>query len=97
MANAGPNTIECIDPVTGKSKWQQRSPGGAHWGSLSLVDGLLYTTDQNGTTIVFQPNTDQFEQVAINKLEEPGNSTPAFADGAIYLRTFAHLYCIRGN
>lgn len=95
MANAGPNTIECIDPVTGKVKWQERSPGGAHWGSLSLVDGLLFTTDQNGMTIVFEPSPERFEKVATNALNDSGNSTPAFAESAIYLRTFAHLYCIR--
>lgn len=95
MANAGPNTIECIDPVTGKTKWQERSPGGAHWGSVSLVDELLYTTDQNGLTIVFRPNPERFEKVATNALNDAGNSTPAFAEGHIYLRTFSHLYCIR--
>ena len=95
VANAGPNTIECIDPATGKSTWAHRSQGGAHWGSLVYADGRLYTTDQNGTTTVFRPGSERFEQLAANHLGEPGNSTPAVANGEVFLRTFAHLYCIR--
>ena len=96
MANAGPNTIECIDPKTGTALWQQRS-GGAHWGSMVSADGRLYTTDQDGTTFVFRPNPDRYEPVATNRLDDPGNSTPAIVDGAVYLRTFRHLYCIRAQ
>ena len=97
LANAGPNTIECIDPETGESLWQKRSAGGAHWGSLVYADGRFYTTDQNGTTSVFRPNPEQFEAIATNQLGEPGNSTPAVTDDAIFLRTFAHLYCFRND
>jgi outer membrane protein assembly factor BamB len=95
MANAGPNTIECLDPVTGESTWKIRAPGGAHWGSLVYADGRLYAPDQGGNTVVFRPNPEMFERIAINRLNDPGNSTPAVADGAMYLRTFQHLYCIR--
>ena len=95
MANAGPNTIECIDPATGKSTWKQRASGGDHWSSTIFADGRLYATDQNGTTTVFRPNPEKFEPVSVNRLNDPGNATPAIADGTIYLRTFSHLYCIR--
>jgi outer membrane protein assembly factor BamB len=95
MANAGANTIECIDPATGKQLWQQRSPAAACWGSLVLAEGRLYTTDQEGATVVFRPNPEKFELLGVNKLNSPGNSTMAVADGSIYLRTFDSLFCIR--
>ena len=95
MANAGVNTIECIDSASGEPLWQQRTQGAAHWGSLVYADGRLYTTDQNGNTTVFQPNAEKFELIATNRLDDPGNSTPAIIDGVIYVRTFGHLYCIR--
>ncbi|HIF01016.1 MAG TPA: serine/threonine protein kinase [Planctomycetes bacterium] len=95
MANAGINTIECINPTTGESTWQQRIQGGAHWGSLVYADGRLYTTDQDGSTTVFRPNPEKFEAIATNRLNDAGNSTPAIIDGVIYVRTFGHLYCIR--
>lgn len=96
MANAGPNLFQCIDPATGKLAWQERSGGAACWGSMILADGHLFVTDQRGTTHIFQPNAERFERVAQNKLGERSNSTPAFSDGQIFLRTFQHLYCI-GN
>ncbi|WP_417395119.1 PQQ-binding-like beta-propeller repeat protein [Gimesia chilikensis] len=96
MANAGPNIVQCINPQTGEIVWQERSGGAACWGSLILADGHLFVTDQQGTTHVFKPNTERFETVAQNKLGERSNSTPAFSDGQIFIRTFQHLYCI-GN
>ncbi|MBN68111.1 MAG: serine/threonine protein kinase, partial [Gimesia sp.] len=63
---------------------------------LILADGHLFVTDQQGTTHVFKPNAERFETVAQNKLGERSNSTPAFSDGQIFIRTFQHLYCI-GN
>lgn len=94
MANAGVNTLECIDPESGERFWRVRSEGAAHWGSLILADGRIYGTDQQGTTHVFRPSTSGYEPLASNPLGEPGNATPAVADGQIFIRTFAHLYCI---
>lgn len=93
MANAGPGTLECIDPNDGSQKWETRGTGN-YWSSVVYADGKLFATDQNGTTTVFQPNGEQFEKIAVNSLNDPGNSTIAVADGAIYLRTFKRLYRI---
>ncbi|WP_339727293.1 PQQ-binding-like beta-propeller repeat protein [uncultured Gimesia sp.] len=94
MANAGPNIFQCLNPSTGKIVWQERSGGAACWGSLILANDHLYVTDQNGTTHVFKPNATRFEKVAQNELKERSNSTPAFSDEQIFLRTFQHVYCI---
>ena len=94
MANAGPNIIQCLEPETGEVRWQQRSAAGAHWGSTVFAAGHLFATGQNGSTIVFRPDADKFEQVAVNRLNESTNSTPAFVDGRIVIRTFDHVYCI---
>lgn len=94
MANAGPNILQCIDPKTGELRWKDRGPGGAYWGSVVYADSRLYATDQNGTTLVFEPDPEGLKKIATNQLNDAGNSTPAFADGAIYIRTFRHLYRI---
>lgn len=93
--NAGPNTVQCVDPQTGEIKWQARAPGAAHWGSVVYAEGLLFSTDQKGNTLLFRPNPEKFERVAVNALNEPTNATPAIVDGQIFIRTFGHLYCIR--
>lgn len=90
---AGPGRIDCIDPKTGKALWQERV-GAAYWGSIVQAGGLCYVTDQQGATAVFRPSPEKFDRVAVNRLNEESNSTPAISDGEIFLRTFKHLYCI---
>jgi outer membrane protein assembly factor BamB len=94
MANAGPAVIECIDPNSGEALWKERAPGVAHWGSMIYVDGLLYVTDQQGSTHIFKPNPEKMEHIRSNPIGESSNSTPAFSDGQVFIRTFGHLYCI---
>ena len=94
MANSSGSLVQCINPETGKERWKKRTPGASWWGSMVLAGGLLYVTDQDGTTLVFKPNAEKFEQVASNPLKESCNSTPAISDGQIFIRTFKHLYCI---
>ncbi|MCA9064257.1 MAG: PQQ-binding-like beta-propeller repeat protein [Planctomycetaceae bacterium] len=95
MANAGPNLMQCIQPETGEVLWEERVRSGAHWGSLVSADGVLLTTGQNGDTLVIRPSAQGLDLVRTNSLGENTNSTPAVADGAIYIRTFGHLWCIR--
>jgi outer membrane protein assembly factor BamB len=92
--NAGPNTIECIDPRTGKSLWKERTGGGALWGSIVYVSGRGYLTDQDGTTFVFSLSPDKLKVIARNRLDETCNATPAISDRQVFIRTYKHLYCI---
>jgi outer membrane protein assembly factor BamB len=94
MANAGPGTIQCIKLTTGEEAWATRGPGGNHWGALVSAGGHLYVTAQTGATAVFKPNAKEYTQVAVNKLGDSSNSTPAFSDGEIFIRTSKTLYCI---
>jgi len=93
-ANAGPGTIDCLDAATGKVLWSDRAAGADHWASVVFAGGRLYATNQNGTTVVFVPNSERFESIETNKLEETTNATPAISGGQIFIRTFENLYCI---
>jgi outer membrane protein assembly factor BamB len=55
---------------------------------------LLYATGQNAVTVVFRPNPDKLDVVAVNRLPGSCNATPAVADGRIFFRTDGFLYCI---
>jgi outer membrane protein assembly factor BamB len=90
--NAGPGTIDCLDPQTGKILWTERSA--TFWGSMVSVAGRCYVTGQDGVTIVFKPSPEKFELLAKNSLGEASNATPAISDGQWFLRTHRHLYCI---
>ncbi len=95
MSNAGPGTLQCLEARTGKELWTERGSGD-HWGSMVLAAGRLYATSQNGTTLVFRPNREKLEKLATNSLGERCNSTPAFSNGQVFIRTFDHLYCLGG-
>ncbi|HLQ43262.1 MAG TPA: PQQ-binding-like beta-propeller repeat protein, partial [Planctomycetaceae bacterium] len=77
MANAGPGILQCLQAATGKELWHDRATGGEHWGAMVLAEGRIYTTNRNGATLVFRPNPEKFEQLAVNELGEASNSTPA--------------------
>jgi outer membrane protein assembly factor BamB len=94
LPDAGPGTIRCLEAATGKEMWTERAGGGNYWGSIVLAEGRAYVTNQAGGTVVFRPNPDKFELLAMNELGEHTNSTPAISNGQIFLRTYEHLFCI---
>jgi outer membrane protein assembly factor BamB len=94
--NAGPGTIQCLRPLSGEILWTDRAVGNNHWGSIVSAGGLLYATDQSGTTVVFKPNPTKYDEVARNPLGEHTNTTPAIARGRIFIRTDASLVCVGG-
>jgi outer membrane protein assembly factor BamB len=87
----------CIDPMTGSYVWQHREPGQTFWGSLVKSGDRLYATSQRGVTYVFAADPAGFKLLAKNDQSERSNSTPAIADGQIFLRTYGHLYCVEGK
>lgn len=94
MANAGPGILQCLELRSGKEVWKDRGPGANHWGQMCFADGRLYVTNQKSQTVVFAPNPMKYEQLAVNSLNGSSNSTPAFSEGEIFLRTSTSLYCI---
>lgn len=93
--NAGPGTIDCIDPASGEVVWTERT--GTHWASLVMADNLLYAVSRDAETFVFHPNPEKWEPVAKNNLGGTCHATPAVVEGKIYLRTFAKLYCLQAK
>jgi len=86
--------VRCTEAATGKEVLKDRLPGGAAWSSIVAAGKRLYVTSRSGETVVFAPDPKKFEPLAVNKLGEPSNSTPALSDGEIFLRTSRALYCV---
>ena len=92
--NAGPGTLECLDPQTGKVVWANRGPGGNMWASIVTAEDRAYATAQNGTTVVFRPSATAYEEIARNRLDDSTNATPALTDGKIVFRMDHALICV---
>ena len=87
-------SVVCIDLKTGKQAWDKPINGGA-WGSIVHADGKLYLTSQRGETLVFAAKSDEYEELAANKLD--GSTTRASivpSDGELFIRTYKHLWCV---
>ncbi len=92
--NASPGSLECIHLRTGKTAWKQRAGKASYWASIVAAGNQLYAIDQDGMTVVFKPNPEEFELISRNELGEPCNATPAIASGKLFVRAAEHLYCI---
>ena len=86
--------VTCVDAKTGERLWTERAGRGDCWGSVVEAEGRLYLMNQRGDTVVFRPDSKGLQVVARNSLGEETNSTPAFTDGHVFLRTHESLYCI---
>lgn len=82
----------CLNAATGEEVWTFRI-GGTFVASPVSANGLIYFFNEEGETTVIKAG-DTYEEVAKNKLAEGMRASPAIADGALFLRTFGHLYKI---
>jgi outer membrane protein assembly factor BamB len=87
--------VSCLDAPTGQVKWRERV-GGNFFGSPICVGDRLYAIASDGKVTVLSA-TEKFEKLHEIELGETSHSTPAVADGKLYLRTESHLYCLKGK
>ncbi len=87
--------VSCANAMTGEIKWQERV-GGNFFASPVWVDGRLFCISTEGEVVVIAA-ADKFEVLARNNLNELSHSTPAIANGRMYLRTIGHLFSIGGK
>lgn len=80
----------CVDAKTGKTHWVERL-GGNYSASPVFVDGRILFLSETGLATWVKAGT-TFTRIATNKLTGRTFATPAFLDGAMYLRTDESLY-----
>jgi outer membrane protein assembly factor BamB len=86
----------CADAKTGRVVYEERvGRGDGVYGSPVLAGGRIYYPGRSGTTYVVAAKP-AFELLATNSFGERGDylSSPAVADGRLYLRTNRFVCCI---
>jgi outer membrane protein assembly factor BamB len=83
--------------ATGKELWTKRMDGGFSSSPIA-VNGLIYATDENGTTSVIRPGK-TFELLATNRITGEDSSeifraSPTPVKGRLLLRSDTMLYCV---
>ncbi|MEZ6067335.1 MAG: PQQ-binding-like beta-propeller repeat protein [Planctomycetaceae bacterium] len=94
---AGNNGIlTCVNVATGEELFGPvRLPEvESVYASPVSADGRIYFCSRDGVTAVVAAKN-EFEVIAVNRIDEPIDATPAVVGNAIYLRSAGHLYCLR--
>ncbi len=84
----------CVDAKTGRVHWAERV-GGNYSASPLFADGRIYLQNEEGVGVVLAPGK-TFHELARNSLGERTLASCAVTDGALFIRTEAHLYRV-GN
>ena len=84
-------TLECIDAETSERTWRKRGFGK---GSLIIADNKLLIISDRGRLIIAEAaSEDYIELAATDALSGISWSSPAYADGRIYIRNREEMVC----
>ena len=82
--------IYCLDAETGKLYWKHDMK--AHmWGSTLVVDGKVYSGDEDGDVVVMAASK-ELKVLSTANLGAPVYSTAVVANGVVYIASNTHLY-----
>jgi len=87
--------VTCLDAATGEVKYEGgRPPVPTHFmGSPVAFGGMIALTSEDGETFLLKAGP-QHEVIRTNTVDEPVYSSPAIANGRIYIRGEKHLFAI---
>ena len=90
--------LTVLNAATGAQIYRVRVGGGGHTFSASpiAVGNRVFMLTEEGVTFVLD-SSDEYREIAKNDLAEMSLATPAFAGGALYIRTESKLYKIVGS
>jgi outer membrane protein assembly factor BamB len=86
----------CVNLADGSSTWSERlfNSAGKMFASSIAAGDRVYFFSETGEATVIAADPKKFTVLARNRLASGMTSSPAAADGALFLRTTTHLYKI---
>jgi outer membrane protein assembly factor BamB len=84
--------VNCADAATGKALWDLRADGNFAASPL-VADGKIFLVSEEGATTVIEAGPEA-KVLATSALPEKFLATPVASNGALFLRSDKHLYCI---
>jgi outer membrane protein assembly factor BamB len=86
--------LACYDAKTGDQHWEH-DVGITLYSSPVIAEDKLFMMDNEGVMRIYEVSR-EMKLLKENELGETAGTTPAFAEGRIYIRGEKHLFCI-GN
>ena len=84
--------IACYDLKTGEEYWED-DVGTTLYSSPIYAEGKLFLMDNEGVMRIYEFGKEK-KLISENRLSETAGTSPAFADGHIYIRGEKNLFCI---
>jgi len=84
--------LSCVNAKSGEVRWQGRLRGNFS-ASPVYAAGRIYLLNESGEATVIAPGA-SMNVLATSKLPGGTLASPAFSEGAMFLRTSTHLYRI---
>ena len=84
--------VTCVNAATGEVMYRGRV-GGTFSGSPVAVGGAILNVSADGEVIVIA-DSDEFEVLGRTALGEEVRSSPAVADGRLFIRSAGRLFCL---
>lgn len=88
--------VTCIDAPTGEVLWFKPRVGTMFYCSPVRAGDKLFCIDTEGTVICLAADK-EFKELGRTELKELCRSTPAIANGRMYVRTVSHLLSVGGK
>jgi outer membrane protein assembly factor BamB len=88
--------VSCIDAPTGKVLWFKPRVAATFFGSPVRAGNKIFCVDTEGTVICLAAEP-EFKELGRTELKELSRSTPAIANGCMYVRTASHLLSVGGK
>lgn len=87
--------LTCFDALTGEVYYEDEELEELRglYASPLAANGFLYVVGREGTTAVLK-DSETFEVVAMNKLDDKIDSSPIAIGGDLFLRGHKYLYCV---
>jgi outer membrane protein assembly factor BamB len=85
----------CLEIATGKEVWSERIDG-QFSGSPVCIEDRLYCVTEDGIVVVLHAGH-EFRELGRTALGDDCHSTPAVANGHLYLRTFRKVFAVKAK
>jgi len=87
--------LTCLDAGTGESFYENRRLTDIRgiYSSPVVAAGRVYIAGRDGATVVVRAG-DAFEELAVNRLDDRFDASPAVAGKSLFLRGHRFLYCL---
>jgi len=90
--------LTCFDALNGESFFENEPIAGIRgiYASPIAANGHVYIVGREGTTVVIK-DSEQFEIVSTNTLDDPIDASPVVLGSQLFIRGHNYLYCIEGS